>query len=84
MPNRRFDFALFKNDKLRCIIEFDGKQHYSYIATWHKTQEDFKKSQLRDNEKTQFCQDHDIPLYRIKYDEDIEKRLEQIMNEIKE
>lgn len=25
----RFDFAIFKNNQLNCLIEFDGRQHYS-------------------------------------------------------
>lgn len=26
----RFDFAIFNNNKLYCLIEFDGYQHYHY------------------------------------------------------
>jgi len=26
-----FDFAIFKNGKLVCLIEFDGEQHYRPI-----------------------------------------------------
>lgn len=27
-----FDFAIFKNGKLVCLIEFDGEQHYRPIG----------------------------------------------------
>lgn len=84
LPNRRFDFAVFNNNgKLCCLIEFDGKQHYSYVHTWHKSEEDFLKSQLRDKEKNDFCLKNKIKLIRVPYWEleNIEKFLEGIIKE---
>lgn len=64
LPNRRFDFYL--PEKNICI-EFDGKQHFEYVATWHKTKENFDQALLRDNEKTEFCASNNIKLIRIPY-----------------
>ena len=64
LPNRRFDFYL--PEKNICI-EFDGKQHFEYVATWHKTKENFDQALLRDNEKTKFCISNNIKLIRIPY-----------------
>lgn len=64
LPNRRFDFYL--PEKNICI-EFDGKQHFEYVATWHKTKENFDQALLRDNEKTDFCASNNIKLIRIPY-----------------
>lgn len=64
LPNRRFDFYL--PEKNICI-EFDGKQHFEYVATWHKTKENFDQALLRDNEKTEFCIFNNIKLIRIPY-----------------
>lgn len=80
LPKRRFDFAIFKNKKLAYLIEFDGKQHFSYISTWHKTKEEFLKAKQRDEEKNKYCKENNIKLYRISYLDNIEEKLEEIFN----
>ena len=84
LPNRRFDFAIFNNDKLILLIEFHGKQHYSFIQTQHKTQEEFIKAKNRDKEKEKFCQNHNIPLLIIPYWELEKINEEYILNKIQE
>ncbi len=64
LPQRRFDFYL---PQLNICIEYDGKQHYDYVNTWHKTIENFNQSIERDKEKNQYCLIHNIPLIRISY-----------------
>lgn len=67
-PQRRFDFAIFnENQDLIGIIEFHGKQHYTYINTWHQTEEEFYQAQKRDKEKEEYCKSNDIPLLIIPY-----------------
>ena len=65
-----FDFAIFNNKKeLLYLIEFDGKQHFSYTdydTTWNN-KENFEKTQIRDNIKNQWCKNNNIPLIRIPY-----------------
>lgn len=67
LSNRRFDFAVFNNNMLLYLIEYDGIQHYQYSNTWHKTQENFLQAKKRDEEKNQYCKDNNIPLIRIPY-----------------
>ena len=65
-----FDFAILNEQKqLLYLIEFDGKQHFIYNknSEFWNTEEDFKKTQLRDNLKNQWCKDNNIPLIRIPY-----------------
>ena len=62
--NRRYDFYLPQYNRL---IEFDGKQHFSYVSTWHDSKEDFLAAQMRDLEKNQYALAHNIPLVRIPY-----------------
>lgn len=57
-----FDFAIFKNGKLVCLIEFDGEQHYRPID-FLGGEDKFKIQQTNDY----FCREHDIPLIRIPY-----------------
>lgn len=57
----RFDFAIFKNDKLKYLIEYDGKQHFEEGIF------NLSKNQLRDKIKNNYCLSNKILLYRIPY-----------------
>lgn len=73
----RFDFAIFKNDKLQCLIEYDGKQHYIPIPYWGG-EESLNLTQIRDKIKNDYCQEAKIPLYRLPYtltDSEIEQTI---------
>lgn len=67
LPRRRFDFAILQNTQVVALIEFHGKQHYTYISTWHQTEEEFYQAQTRDKEKELYCSKHNIPLLIIPY-----------------
>lgn len=59
----RFDF--FVNNSY--FIEYDGEQHYECkYHGWHD-EEGFKRTLIRDQEKNQWCLEHNIPLIRIPY-----------------
>jgi hypothetical protein len=62
----RFDFALFHDDNVTLLIEFDGEQHYRPID-WFGGEEGFVEGQKRDQIKNQYCIDNNIPLLRIPY-----------------
>lgn len=59
-----FDFYL--PDHNSCI-EFDGRQHYTNINFFYKTNENFQDRVKKDNIKTQYCKDNNIKLIRIPY-----------------
>ena len=63
----RFDFGLYKNGRLICLVEFDGRQHYEYIPYFHKNISGFKRQQEWDRRKNKYCLMHHIPLIRIPY-----------------
>ena len=76
----RFDFAIFDNhNNLKCLIEYDGEQHFS-----NKTDkiwaDSLEKRQKRDQQKNNYCKDHNIPLYRIPYWEKNNITLDLIFN----
>ena len=77
----RFDFALFKNEKLIALIEYNGRQHYEPIDFFGGV-ENFIDQQERDGMKLNFCKDKEIPLYIIKYNENIEEKMEEILSEL--
>lgn len=58
----RFDFAIFDNNKLLCLIEYDGIQHFE--ETKFNTLE---KNKNRDDIKNNYCKRNNIPLIRIPY-----------------
>lgn len=65
----RFDFAIFINNSLSHLIEFDGEQHFYYqenASTWN-TKENHERRVLLDAKKNNYCKEHNIPLIRIPY-----------------
>lgn len=61
----RYDFAIFDNDNLIRLIEFDGKQHYEENFFFSN----FFDLQNKDNIKNEYAKQHNIPLVRIPYTE---------------
>lgn len=63
----RFDFAIFKNSQLVCLLEYDGEQHFKFIKYFHKNIFNFKKAKEWDRRKNAYCLRKKIPLIRIPY-----------------
>jgi len=61
----RFDFAIIKNNKLQCVIEVQGSQHYKKWG--NESEERFNKRLEYDNLKRQYCNNHHIKLIEIPY-----------------
>lgn len=63
----RFDFAIFNNGKLSHLIEYNGIQHYEKPeGRWG---EEYKLLIKNDQKKVQYCQEHNIQLRIIKFDD---------------
>jgi len=74
----KFDFYI---PEIGCI-EFDGIQHYEPIEYWGGIN-NFKEIKKRDQIKKNYCKDNNIPLYIIKYDENIEEKMKEILKQLK-
>ncbi|WP_413025039.1 hypothetical protein [Paenibacillus taichungensis] len=64
-----FDFGIYKEteyDKLLCLIEYDGEQHYEPMR-FSKGATSLKLIQKRDKIKDDYCKANNIPLIRIPY-----------------
>lgn len=73
----RFDFAIYKsNGEIICLIEYDGEQHYNPQNGYYN-----ENVIATDKMKIQYCLENDIPLHIIRFDEDIETRMEEIFSE---
>ena len=59
----KFDFFL---PQLNKAIEYDGQQHFS--SKW-LGEKNFQQIQFNDSLKNEFCNNNEIPLLRIKYDD---------------
>lgn len=79
-----YDFAIFdENNKIKYIIEYQGKQHYTYSGYGWDNEENFILTQRRDKEKKEALIKKKIPFYEIPYWEldNIEKVLEGIIKD---
>lgn len=74
----RFDFGIYQGDKLQCLIEYDGQQHYEYSGNWHNEEEKFIQLQIHDNMKNEYCKRNNILLYRLNNKSNIEDIVKQI------
>lgn len=61
-----FDFAIFKNKQLLCLIEYNGQQHYEATSGWN-TNEHLLEQQARDVIKSEYCKKYNIKLITIPY-----------------
>jgi len=75
-----FDFYL---TELNICIEYDGEQHFDKNNYFNKKNEiNFVLTQIKDKIKTDYCKMQNIPLIRIKYDENVEEVLKNKLNSI--
>jgi len=73
--NLPFDFYLPTKN---IAIEFDGEQHYRVVKNWGGDL-GFENRKIRDKIKTEYCINNNIQLIRIKYNENIDNKLNIII-----
>lgn len=61
------------------LIEYQGKQHYIDCGEFGEYQRKYS-----DPKKQRYCKKHDITLYEIKYNEDLQNALYDMLNKIKQ
>lgn len=77
----KFDFAIFDaSGALNYLIEYNGEQHYSFRRKFHRTYDNFIINQYRDKLKIDYCDMNKINLHIIRYDENINDRMSEILN----
>lgn len=77
----RFDFAIFKENNLLFLLEYDGVQHFKTSMDWWYD-DSLEERAKRDELKNKYCLINNIKLIRIRYDEDLDKRMEDLLNEL--
>lgn len=61
-----FDFAIFKDRELYCLIEYNGQQHYEVTGGWNN-EEHLREQQTRDFIKQAYCAKYGIKLIIVPY-----------------
>lgn len=69
----RFDFAIFKDNKLLGLIEFQGEQHYNPSNGFYN-----KTIVKHDKMKKEYCEKNNIPLIEIKYRKNYDLKIEDL------
>jgi hypothetical protein len=72
----KFDFYLINYN---ICIEYDGKQHFNpYYVFGGEDVLEIQK--IKDNIKTEYCNNNNIILFRIRYNENINDKLKELLN----
>ncbi|MBQ0014704.1 MAG: hypothetical protein KBS82_05200 [Oscillospiraceae bacterium] len=75
----RFDFAIFNSDKsLRCLVEYQGEQHFDNI--FGLPDDKYIESLSRDDMKREYCHSHNIDLFELTNEENIYLEIGEILN----
>lgn len=61
-----FDFAIFRNNKLTALVEYDGEQHFKAID-FYGGEKNFQNTCRRDKIKDDYCKRNKISLHRLPY-----------------
>ena len=62
----RFDFAIFNNNKIKCLIEYQGIQHYESVK-YFGGEKQLIQQQKYDTLKREYCKNKKIKLIEIPY-----------------
>jgi len=73
-----FDFAVFKDNELFGLIEYDGFQHFKSVK-YFGGDDKLLETKKKDNIKNKYCEDNNIKLLRIPYTK--RKNIDEIISE---
>lgn len=79
----RFDFAIFSNDELSYLIEYQGSQHY-YPSSLFGGEESLKRQKELDQIKRDYCESHNIKLIIIPYKDYNKLSIEYLNQKVKD
>lgn len=74
----KFDFALWSGNRLICLVEYQGEQHY-YPPSRRKTFGELQRNET-DALKREYCQKHELKLFELRFDDDLSNRLNEVLN----
>jgi hypothetical protein len=75
---KRFDCFI---ENKNVAVEYNGEQHYKPID-FFGGESAFKRRKASDQLKKEYCEENNIDLFVIRYDEEIEERVDEIVSKI--
>lgn len=78
----RIDFIIYSHHGKTYWIEYNGKQHYQFLRTFHDTQHDFEVQLERDKEEKEYCETNGIILISIPYTYNTYKKVSEVLKSI--
>lgn len=79
----RYDFALYKENKIIGLIEYQGEQHFKPIPKFGG-QNAFQKLQEHDQLKYEYAQNHCIPILYLTKEDNLKEKIDIFLNSILE
>lgn len=77
----RYDFAIYKNNIIIGLIEFQGEQHFKSVKYWGGDKE-FQIRQQHDEMKFNYAKSHNIPLLYLTQKDNLKEKILQFINDI--
>lgn len=77
----RFDFAVYRDGTLVGLIEHQGQQHYWPVFIQNK-EYGRRQREETDQQKREYCAAKQIPLFEIRYDDDIDASVRNIITQL--
>lgn len=77
----RFDFAVFEDDELLCLIEYQGRQHYEPCQHFGG-RNSFNRRQRYDLRKQVYCKRNGINLVTVPYTDEARLSYDYLVNAI--
>lgn len=73
----RFDFGIMLNNKLFCLIEYQGTQHYDTNSSWYS-----EEAVERDQLKRDYCNNKNIQLFELNNKTNLQEFIEHLKQEM--
>lgn len=66
----------------KMVVEVHGRQHYEFVAHFHKDKRGFLESKVRDRHKREWCEMNNIPIVCLPYNETDKQWEKRIIDEL--
>lgn len=71
------------NTDMKLGVEYNGKQHYTYVPGFHKNHDAFRNQQYRDEMKQRLCEENGYELIIVPYTVKVEDIEDFLLNELR-
>ncbi len=77
----RFDFGIYsEHQELLFLIEYQGRQHYTYDENWNQTYDEWLRLIDYDKKKIEYCKNNNLILLILNEKSDLEQEILKLYN----